>query len=395
MVQVCAGDIFASTADALVNPVNCEGVMGAGLALQFKKRFPENFTAYAKVCQDGDLHPGKLFTFEDPASNRLIVNAATKAEWRNPSNLDWVVSLGEELRQLTQERDIKRLAVPALGTGLGTLPWLVVRDVLAESLMASSVEIELYEPSGYQPPTLPQEGHYASACLSHTGKPAANADYSLVSYIRFSRGDDAKTYDRKIGCYHPSAVSLEGCNRALAYERLAVPPRPVPRTHGFGVNVFDLGDAIHDAIQGRLSKVTGVHGQRFHPEVEINYPPLGLYGHCDGVFGQLVVEIKSVSKNIFKGLKAPMASHIRQLHCYMLALDIPYGVILYVCRDNGEFREFPVHFRADVLARIATTIHNIEAHLRRGVIPDQEPNSFICSRCKFLYTCKPDLAKDE
>ncbi len=394
MVQLVSGDYWTSRSDVLVNPVNCEGVVGEGLSAAFKERFPRNFGEYVRVCKEGDLHPGGLHVFNDP-SGKVIINAATQAESAAPSNLDWVQALAEGLSTWVGETGPPQIAVPALGTGCGALPWLPVRDILIDVLDDAPGDIEIWAPLDYTPPILPQEGHYASACIGHTGKPAANADYSLVSYIRFSRGDDAKTYNRKIGCYHPSAVSLEGCNRALAYERLAVTPRPVPRTRGFGVNVFDLGDAIHDAIQNRLLKVVGIHGQRFTPEVEISYPPLGLYGHCDGVFGQLVVEIKSVSKSIFKGLKAPMDSHIRQLHCYMLALDIPYGVILYVCRDNGEFREFPIQFKGDVLARIATTIHNIEAHLRRGVIPEPEPNSFICSRCKFLYTCKPDLAKDE
>ena len=90
MVEYRRGDLFASGAVALVNTVNCVGVMGKGVALQFKSRFPENYVAYRDYCSRGGLRPGLIFPYYDDRANIWILNVATKDHWRNPSRIEWV-----------------------------------------------------------------------------------------------------------------------------------------------------------------------------------------------------------------------------------------------------------------------------------------------------------------
>ena len=126
MIQFVEGDIFESDAEALVNPVNCVGVMGAGLAAQFKRRFPENFSAYRSVCTLGQLKPGVLFIFERGdcvLSPRYIVNFPTKLHWRERSDLRYISSGLEALLQEVRARHIKSVAIPPIGCGLGGLDW--------------------------------------------------------------------------------------------------------------------------------------------------------------------------------------------------------------------------------------------------------------------------------
>ena len=129
------GNLFDGRFDALVNPVNCVGVMGAGLALQFKWRFPENFDAYRLACQDRRLQPGRVFLFRTGSSNPcFIVNFPTKLHFRNPSKLRYVENGLKDLRGRIPEAGIKSIAVPPLGCGLGGLRWDDVRPLLEKWL---------------------------------------------------------------------------------------------------------------------------------------------------------------------------------------------------------------------------------------------------------------------
>ena len=129
MIEYKTGDLLAEEADALVNTVNCVGHMGAGIALQFKKAWPENFRAYAAACRDGEVQPGRMLTYETNQLTppRYIINFPTKRHWRGRSRLQDIdaglVALAEEIRRL----DLKSIAVPPLGAGLGGPTWNQVR----------------------------------------------------------------------------------------------------------------------------------------------------------------------------------------------------------------------------------------------------------------------------
>ena len=135
MIRYAQGNIFDSGCDALVNPVNCVGVMGKGLALQFKHRFPANFTSYAAACRRRDLAPGRLHIFDAGAGvPRLIVNFPTKRHWREASRLDDVARGLDALASAIASNRIRSIAIPPLGCGLGGLPWPRVRTLILHHL---------------------------------------------------------------------------------------------------------------------------------------------------------------------------------------------------------------------------------------------------------------------
>jgi O-acetyl-ADP-ribose deacetylase (regulator of RNase III) len=143
-------NIFDSGCEALVNPVNCVGVMGKGLALQFKKRFPDNYGYYSEACREHEVFLGKMFvTFE---MHRLethvwIVNFPTKLHWRNHSQLSWIADGLDDLRTVIQGYAIRSIAIPALGCGLGGLDWVNVRDMIEYKLAdIDPLTVKVYEP---------------------------------------------------------------------------------------------------------------------------------------------------------------------------------------------------------------------------------------------------------
>ncbi len=138
-------------AEAFVNPVNCVGVMGKGLALQFKRAFPDNFKAYAAACRRGEVDPGRMFVFETGRliHPRYVVNFPTKRHWRDKSRMGDIVSGLRTLVEEVQARGIRSIAVPALGSGLGGLDWEEVRSRIEEAFGAlREVRVLLFEPGG-------------------------------------------------------------------------------------------------------------------------------------------------------------------------------------------------------------------------------------------------------
>ena len=129
---ICTNEsIFDSSAEAIVNPVNCVAVSGAGLALEFARRYPRNDRIYKQACEDGRIQPGRgLITETDEQSPRYIVNFPTKRHWRDESRMD-DIRLG--LRNLHRQlllRNIRGIAMPAVGAGLGGLEWNEVKKVI-------------------------------------------------------------------------------------------------------------------------------------------------------------------------------------------------------------------------------------------------------------------------
>lgn len=149
MISYKNGDILSEDAEALVNTVNCVGVMGRGVALQFKRVYPENFKAYEKECHNSGVRPGSMFVFETGYLRpRYIINFPTKRHWRNNSRLADInlglQSLVEEIRN----RGIRSIAIPPLGCGEGKLNWAAVRNLMEESLAdLKDVQITIFTPS--------------------------------------------------------------------------------------------------------------------------------------------------------------------------------------------------------------------------------------------------------
>jgi len=149
MIELKQGDILRANAEALVNTVNCVGVMGRGLALQFKKVFPDNFKSYKTVCDRKELQPGKMFIFELNLLHnpRYVINFPTKRHWKGNSRMEDIEAGLQALAEEVRKRDIHSIAIPPLGCGLGGLCWADVRTKIEEAFQdLTDVRVLLYEP---------------------------------------------------------------------------------------------------------------------------------------------------------------------------------------------------------------------------------------------------------
>lgn len=147
MIETSDGDLLHADTDAIVNAVNTVGVMGKGLALQFAKAFPDAVRDYERCCRDGTLTVGRVRIFERSTSPRFIVSFPTKKHWRAPSRLEWIEQGLTDLVVQIGQREIRSIAIPALGCGLGGLAWSEVRPRIEAAFAARpAVRVVLFEP---------------------------------------------------------------------------------------------------------------------------------------------------------------------------------------------------------------------------------------------------------
>ncbi len=150
MIEFKTGDILAEDAEALVNTVNCVGIMGRGIALQFKNAFPDNFKAYEAACSRGEMQPGRMFVFSTNqlGNPRYIINFPTKRHWRGKSRMIDIEAGLQALAAEISARNIGSVAVPPLGSGLGGLNWAEVRPHIEHALVGlPGVRVVVFEPS--------------------------------------------------------------------------------------------------------------------------------------------------------------------------------------------------------------------------------------------------------
>jgi O-acetyl-ADP-ribose deacetylase (regulator of RNase III) len=169
MFRALIGDLFESRAQTLVNTVNCIGIMGKGVALDFKKRFPANFADYAVRCDRKQVRPGEPYLFADP-SGRLIVNFPTKNHWRSPARIDDIKAGLDVLAARWQEWGVKSLALPPLGCGNGGLEWSEVGPLIYRKLHVLPIDVEVYAPFGTAKGQLTEEFLAAPSQMSLDGK---------------------------------------------------------------------------------------------------------------------------------------------------------------------------------------------------------------------------------
>lgn len=155
MIEFTVGDILAEDAEALVNTVNCVGVMGRGIALQFKNAFPENFKAYEAACHRDEVQPGRMFVFatRQLTNPKYIINFPTKRHWRGKSRLSDIEAGLAALVTEIKSRNIHSVAIPPLGSGLGGLDWAEVKPRIEAAVGAlPDVRVAIFEPIGAPDP---------------------------------------------------------------------------------------------------------------------------------------------------------------------------------------------------------------------------------------------------
>lgn len=151
MLEYKTGDILQADVEALVNTVNCVGIMGRGIALQFREAFPANFKAYEAACRREEVQPGSMFVFETGwlTNPKYIINFPTKRHWRGKSRIEDIESGLVALRTEIIKRRIQSIAIPPLGSGLGGLNWADVRPRIERALAdLHDVRVVVFEPDG-------------------------------------------------------------------------------------------------------------------------------------------------------------------------------------------------------------------------------------------------------
>lgn len=151
MIELTHGDILRADAEALINTVNCVGVMGHGIALQFKRAFPANFASYALACKRDEVQPGRMLVVETGqlTNPRFLVNFPTKRHWKDKSRIEDIDAGLDALIAEVKRLRIRSIAVPPLGCGLGGLDWADVRPRIERAFAAlPDVRVLVYEPSG-------------------------------------------------------------------------------------------------------------------------------------------------------------------------------------------------------------------------------------------------------
>lgn len=147
MVTFVEGDIFKSPAQVLTNTVNCVGVMGKGVALEFKNRYPTMFDDYKSKCDQGKVKPGQPYLWENDSAQ--VLNFPTKRHWKDNSLLQDIEDGLKHLANSYEQMGIQSIAMPALGCGLGGLKWLEVQPLIVKYLGAiPDLDVYVYEPQG-------------------------------------------------------------------------------------------------------------------------------------------------------------------------------------------------------------------------------------------------------
>jgi O-acetyl-ADP-ribose deacetylase (regulator of RNase III) len=150
MIQYKHSNLLLSNAEALVNTVNTVGIMGKGIALQFKESFPLNFKLYQKACKAGQVQIGSMFVTETGqfTGPKYIINFPTKTDWRSNTRIEYIEEGLNDLIKVIQEKHIQSIAIPPLGCGNGGLDWKDVKPLMERKLMPLSeqIQIEVYEP---------------------------------------------------------------------------------------------------------------------------------------------------------------------------------------------------------------------------------------------------------
>lgn len=195
MIKYLEGNIFESDAQALVNTVNTVGVMGKGIALQFKKAFPSNYKLYSDACKQNEIAIGKLFVSYDSNLNtgkKVIVNFPTKTHWRKPSEYIYIEKGLDNLISVIEQHDIKSIAIPPLGAGNGGLEWEQVKKIIEQKLSLLNIDIYIYEP------TLKIKEHLKKERVRLT---SARALLLYVLYDLVSNGEYVSEFSSEKVCY--------------------------------------------------------------------------------------------------------------------------------------------------------------------------------------------------
>lgn len=193
------GNIFESNCSTVVNTVNCVGVMGKGIALEFKKKYPYMFLDYTKRCNRGEVSPGEPYVYTNDDGMKII-NFPTKDHWRSPSRLSYVISGLDWFINNYEKYGINSVAFPPLGCGNGGLAWSVVGPIMYQKLIGLPISVEIYAPFGTNLNEITEEYLTRNACVEDIkGKVNSRVNSKWFLILEAVRELNERTYSLKVG----------------------------------------------------------------------------------------------------------------------------------------------------------------------------------------------------
>lgn len=250
-IELRTGDILKADADAIVNTVNCVGIMGRGIALQFKNAYPANFKAYKAACDMEQVQPGRMFVFETGKfTPRFIINFPTKRHWKGKSRIEDIeaglISLAKEI----EFRDIKSVAIPPLGAGLGGLEWGEVLPRIRAALRdIPDLQVTIFEPKG--PPDT-----FRASSVPHMTSGRAALVTLMHRYLQ--------------GLMDPFVTLIEAQKLMYFMQEAGQPLRLNYIKHHYGPYATNLAHVLH-RIEGHF--VTGYQDGGDQPDKELTIVP--------------------------------------------------------------------------------------------------------------------------
>lgn len=282
MIIYKKGNLLEGLVEALVNTVNTVGVMGKGIALQFKNAFPENYKAYSDAVKSGAFRLGEVLVVpvKTVGTARFVINFPTKAHWRFPSRIEWIQAGLKDLRAKIQEYSIRSIALPPLGCGNGGLDWSQIQPLIEEEMGDLEAEVIIYEPSQKVKESLQQEEKPSASKLTPVRAMLLHLLYSYralgeftsefaaekLSYFLQRFGEKQLKLDFQEGIYGPysgkvrhilfavNGYYLKGYEQkdAKPFEPLQIMVDKAPQVQNF------IKNELSKEEQGRLSKVAAL-----------------------------------------------------------------------------------------------------------------------------------------
>ncbi len=266
---ITIGNIFESKATTLVNTINCVGVMGKGVALEFKKRYPLMFKDYAEKCEAKAVLPGQPYYYND-LTGASVLNFPTKDHWRSPSKLSYIVDGLDWFVENYNELGITSIAFPPLGCGNGGLSWDVVGPIMYRKLKDLPIDIEIYAPFGTHPDKLKaaflsQQTVEQTTEVSGAKLGRINTNWYLLLYIVKELSNNryalyvGRTIFQKI-CY---ALTRSGVNTGFEFSKSSY--GPFSHQVKDAITILSNSNLMYEANVGRMMKMTVSENFTFDP----------------------------------------------------------------------------------------------------------------------------------
>lgn len=293
MIQFKQSNLLLSNAEALVNTVNTVGIMGKGIALQFKESFPLNFKLYQKACKSGQVQIGKMFITETGqfTGPKYIINFPTKTNWRSNTRIEYIIEGLDDLIRIIQERHIRSIAIPPLGCGNGGLDWKEVKPIIEDKLglLSENIRIEVYEPGHHSytrttakteaPPLTKARALILAMAEKYTvlGFDISHLELQKLAYFLQEFGQSDLNLHYKKGSYGPYATNLKHLLAYLEgyYFKGQIRFHDMKPTDAL-ILVEEKLPEVHSYLLKNLNKIESIRLQKVNSLIEGFESPFGL-----------------------------------------------------------------------------------------------------------------------